>query len=684
MSSTSTLSEASQVVGFDEPAPSAEVSWLQGLEVMAAGTSVSLNVACRMLEQLGARVTLGTPGHDVEVDVVLVDRISDRRAGIGPEPVAAVEYLRHVDACNTAVWVTASAYGLDTNRADDIASDLTLMAAAGILGHSGIGDEWAPTVPPGELGLKMVGYVMAVAALHAVHVRRATDEVLHVDVSAQGAVIATGLTLEMAHALSNCPDEGGSARYGAPTGFFQCPDGLIYALVLEQHQWVAFRRALAPALDSIETLVLAREHTDFVNAQLAAWAATRTAEECERTLQNAGVPCTRINTVDTLTERAHAAGRPVDLTSPLPAVVRQTAPGASKGRVAAIPLTDLRVLDAGHVLAVPLGAAWLGAMGATVTKLEDPQRLDIYRRRGPFAEGVAGLNRSAYFNQLNACKTTMDFAAGQDDLDLDAFDVVLHNLTPRRAKVVGVDSDRVLAAAADGATKLAISSSGFGSTGEWAGYRAYGHNIHAFSGLVAATRDSRGNMGDMGTPWADPLSSVAIAAWVLAWALDPERRSSFGIDISMAELTASQIADLRSTDPADSYRTPAGGASFFLRAPGDKQLLAVTVTGAEQAKQFASVVGHPVPTTTLGQLVELDLSPSDLVKLEGRLRAAGVPASVVYTAHELARDEFVRSTGLYQSVHSDDLGDHEITGLPWHFAGHPHPQFRAAPERPHN
>jgi crotonobetainyl-CoA:carnitine CoA-transferase CaiB-like acyl-CoA transferase len=114
-------------------------------------------------------------------------------------------------------------------------------------------------------------------------------------------------------------------------------------------------------------------------------------------------------------------------------------------------------------------------------------------------------------------------------------------------------------------------------------------------------------------------------------------------------------------------------------------LLAVTVDGAEQAKQFASVVGHPVPTTTtLGQLVELDLSPSDLVELEGRLRAAGVPASVVYTAHELARDEFVRSTGLYQSVHSEDLGNHEVTGLPWHFTGHPHTQFRAAPERSHN
>ena len=53
------------------------------------------------------------------------------------------------------------------------------------------------------------------------------------------------------------------------------------------------------------------------------------------------------------------------------------------------------------------------------------------------------------------------------------------------------------------------------------------------------------------------------------------------------------------------------------------------------------------------------------------MRAAGLPASLVFTAHELARDPFVSSTGLYQPVTSGDLGDHRITGLPWHFTGQP-------------
>ena len=86
------------------------------------------------------------------------------------------------------------------------ASDLTLLAAGGILGHSRTGDEFAPTVPPGTVALKLVGHLTVVAALHGLHARRAGKGPVHADLSAQAAIIATGLSLEMAHALSRCPD----------------------------------------------------------------------------------------------------------------------------------------------------------------------------------------------------------------------------------------------------------------------------------------------------------------------------------------------------------------------------------------------------------------------------------------------------------------------------------------------
>ncbi len=658
-----------------------KVSWLAGTTVRAIGRSEALELAVRVLSQFGAAVDHGESA--TRADITLVDRIAD----LGGR--SASEYAGYVAAENSGVWVTASAYGLATTRSDVVASELSLLAAGGILGHSRIGDNWAPTIPPGVLAQKMVGYVIAVSALHALHSFRSSGTPVHVDLSAQQTIISTGLTLEMAHALSNCLDEGGSARYGAPSGFFECLDGSIYVLVLEQHQWQAFRTVLTPALDGVETLVQARDDADYVNGQLHRWTSTRTVEECERTLQEAGVPCTAVNTLDSLTRRAREVGRPLDLTgddaSPLPAVIETHSNDLPERRQTGI--SKVRVLDAGHVLAVPLGTAWLGAMGAQVTKLEDPQRLDVYRRRGPFAGGKAGLNRSAYFNQLNFSKKTLDVAvdAGASDLDLSAFDVVVHNLTPRRAAAVGVDIASVLA---EPAPKLAIASSGFGGTGEWANYRAYGHNIHAFAGLVAATRDARGEMGDMGTPWADPLTSVALAAWVLAWSLASEQDTSVGVDISMSELTAFQLTRSSLDSSTDEYTAPAGEFHGFVRIGDDNALAAVSLRNKREQSTFELLTGRELARSErIGQMLsipdfELDGRKATVAELSEVLSSQGIPASLVYTAKDLAQDPFVRSTGLYRTVRNRDLGDHDITGLPWKFVGEERPAVAPAPERP--
>jgi len=54
----------------------------------------------------------------------------------------------------------------------------------------------------------------------------------------------------------------------------------------------------------------------------------------------------------------------------------------------------------------------------------------------------------------------------------------------------------------------------------------------------------------------------------------------------------------------------------------------------------------------------------------------------VTTAHELAVDPFVRSTGLFQTVESLDLGRYDVTGLPWMFVDRGRSALTAAPERP--
>src|SRR5260370_40583202 len=78
-------------------------------------------------------------------------------------------------------------------------------------------------------------------------------------------------------------------------------------------------------------------------------------------------------------------------------------------------LGGLRILELTHVLAGPIVGSLLGAMGADVVRLEDERRLDIYRRTGPFADGIAGLERGAYFAVANFSKRSV--LAGADDID---------------------------------------------------------------------------------------------------------------------------------------------------------------------------------------------------------------------------------------------------------------------------
>ncbi|NGP05795.1 hypothetical protein G6038_09950 [Rhodococcus sp. 14C212] len=622
---------------------------------------------------------------DTNADVVLVDRIEQPAVLPDGHAPSADEYREFVAANNRNVWVTASAFGLTDIRADMFASDLTLLAAGGILGHSRIGDEFAPTVPPGTVALKLVGHVTAVAALHGLHARRAGTGPVHADVSAQAAIIATGLSLEMAHALSRCPDEGGSARYGAPSGFVDCRDGAVYVLVLEEHQWRAFRSVMGSSLESVTTLEDARQQSDHVNAQLTAWASTRTAQECEQVLQAAGVPCTAVNAVETFAERSRALGRNFDLSGPdcpvLPTQITEV-PKDTDDTAGRRRLSDLRVLDAGHVLAVPLAGAWLGAMGAHVAKLEDLDRLDVYRRRGPFVDGTPGPNRSAYFNQLNFCKHPLQFSGGDSSraVDLASFDVVMENLSPHRARAIGVDTTSVLA---QHSPKLLLSSSGFGRTGAWAGYRAYGHNIHAFAGLVNATKDARGGMGDIGTPWADPLTSVILVTWTLAWCLAESHTSSLALDISMAELVAVQIAELAGPEAADPYAPREAETEFFMREHATGRLLAITLRSDEERARFEAATGvRPPVIDRRVPLIDQVPTAQDGHDLEQALLEQGLTVSVVHTSAGLVRDEFVRSTDLFRSVESPSVGRYEVTGLPWTLVGEQVQPLRPAPELP--
>lgn len=126
------------------------------------------------------------------------------------------------------VHVSISPFGLTGPYADRPASDLTLLAAGGLLALAGEPDR-EPVRAWGEQTAVIAGAHAAVAALIALHVLETDGGGQIVDLSAQEAV---------AHSLENAAQyadlegvvrrRGGAGPREAGTGLFRCEDGWIY------------------------------------------------------------------------------------------------------------------------------------------------------------------------------------------------------------------------------------------------------------------------------------------------------------------------------------------------------------------------------------------------------------------------------------------------------------------------
>ena len=111
--------------------------------------------------------------------------------------------------------------------------------------------------------------------------------------------------------------------------------------------------------------------------------AEMTKRDCEETLQANGVPATAMNSPEEILASAHYAARgclrPVDAAgAPVTVWARRCARPRRGGRARRVPsaatgLAGLRVVEAGHVLAVPLAGALLGAMGADGDQARGPR-----------------------------------------------------------------------------------------------------------------------------------------------------------------------------------------------------------------------------------------------------------------------------------------------------------------------
>jgi crotonobetainyl-CoA:carnitine CoA-transferase CaiB-like acyl-CoA transferase len=455
--------------------------------------------------------------------------------------------------------------GIEGPRGAYRGTELTTLASGGIP-HYIRSAAGRPMKPAGYTASIAGGHIAVFAALHGLIAKRDAGAPVHLDLSLQDSVVSSGVFLECAHVLFRSPGKSGMGRYAAPRGYFPCRDGHVFIVILEDHQWAGVVAALGqPAwAEGIVTNAERLAHSEQIEAEIRAWARERTARECAGLLQAHGAPAAPLNsTTDLLTDPDFLTSgflRQTEhggLTVPgMPALLTRRGPA----RTAELQLDGppvagrTRVLDVGNVLAGPLGTSMLGTIGLDVLKVEDPARLDIYRRRGPFIEGGDDIEHGAYFAAANFSKRSqsigLETPAGRAELGKlgRESDFVVENLSTSRSQRLGL----TMAAAEEGGATL-VSSSGFGRASANSNWRAYGQIIHSYGGITALTTDMQGNFRALGTSWADPLTAIWIGVLTLAQVLRPAR-DRLHVDLSMVKVVARQIPEY--------FAAATGGAQF--------------------------------------------------------------------------------------------------------------------------
>jgi crotonobetainyl-CoA:carnitine CoA-transferase CaiB-like acyl-CoA transferase len=576
---------------------------------------------------------------------------------------------------DSTVIVSVSPFGQDGPRSSQLGGELVAQAAGGLLATIE-GPDGTPVPAPGYVALKAAGAVTALAALHGLDRRNHTAEAVYVDVSVQEAVACTAALPECAHMLYHCPGRAGSGRYLAPSGLFPCRDGLIRITAVENHQWKGLLAALGdPAwAEGLEERAARIEHAALINEHVTAWSSGLDKEDCAALLQSNGVPSTPVNTPRELFKSSHFKHRGAVSTTELggtPVSVLGHPWVAERGGRATYPrtgrLADLRITELTHVLAGPIIGALLGAMGATVVRLEDPDRLDIYRRTGPFAGGTAGVERGAYFAVANHSKQSVliDPARATRDvaLMLEDSDVLIENVGTSRLTRLGADP-AVIAESG----KLAVRVSGFGMDGPMAGYKVYANNVQAYGGLAGLTTNPDGSPARLGTVIADPLSSVVAATVIAAWALGPARNEGAVVDLSMAEVVASTISEFVTAASAEGS-IDAEGVHRGTYRTADDRWVAIELTESIDWEHLA--VAFDVERISGDDEIKTLAAAALGDQIAERLADNDVRSALVQRAEELVGDPHLTARNFFPEIdHPDpDIRIARLVGLPWRFVG---------------
>ncbi len=375
--------------------------------------------------------------------------------------------------------------------------------------------------------------------------------------------------------------------------------------------------------------------------------------------------------------------------------MRRITPGISGSEMG--PLTGLKVVELGQVLAGPFAGAIFADLGAEVIKIERPEVGDDARQMGPaFLNGDA-LTFQVFNRGKQSVVLDLKTQAGLAALDIivaDA-DVLVHNLRPGVPAALGIDG----ASMCERHSRLVYCEmSAFGHTGPLAARPGYEPLLQAYSGLSSITGDPDGPPVRVGASVCDQGTGM----WVVIGALSLLHRRTLtgrggvvqGSLLETALTWTAQKGDAWLNEGRPPERHASGHPSFvpyeafdgsdgpFLICVGNDRLFVKLSQVLERPDwpsdaRFRSNRDRLLnKAALLGPLREL-LAARPRAEWLARLEAAGVPCAPIHTVPEALAQPQVQALGLVQDIPGEAL---RLTGLPLSFDGE-RPAIRGAAPR---
>jgi crotonobetainyl-CoA:carnitine CoA-transferase CaiB-like acyl-CoA transferase len=331
------------------------------------------------------------------------------------------------------------------------------------------------------------------------------------------------------------------------------------------------------------------------------------------------------------------------------------------------PLSGLRVLDLGTIIAGPYVGSLLADLGADVIKVERPPLGDEFR----VAHGGRGGSSFAPYNrdQLSAM---LDLSPGDDrrlfDRLVGSADVVVDNYRAGVAGRLAITHDHL---AAVNPQVVTVSISAFGDTGPLGRRPGFDPVIQAMSGIMRAQGGpvQADSPAFLTVPINDVLAA-GLAALGACAALLARGRLGRGQHVGVTLCAAScllQSEFLTQSDGSSSSSYPAGGRDFAGPGPLDRFYQAsdgwvrlAAVPGQLLALAGAGLAPAPGQVEPGDKALAAGISAlfADLPTAEviARARAAGIPAVRARQAQELTADAQLIRHGLLTVLDRDDRG----------------------------